>query len=105
MVSPLAVSLAETSGTQQGKSLVVLVPGMTQSTSEWISLKEKLQSEPGLGPQEANWLDYDHGAGLGAKDQASTLGLNLFAVIDQQWNKKPGGYQKVILIGRLTTLA
>ena len=35
---------------------------------------------------------------------ASTLGLNLFAVIDQQWNKKPGGYQKVILIGRLTTL-
>ena len=78
--------------------LVVLVPGMEQSSNTWTSLIKRLQSEvPGFGASETEWLFFDHGAGFYTLGRVNDYARMLEARIDAKWHQRP--FDDVVLVG------
>jgi pimeloyl-ACP methyl ester carboxylesterase len=80
------------------KRLVVMVPGIVQTTKLWVSLTNRLRKESGYTESEADWMAFDNEVGPFSFGTADNIARRLRAQIEQQWIKH-GGYDDVVLIG------
>jgi pimeloyl-ACP methyl ester carboxylesterase len=75
-----------------------MVPGITQTTREWSSLTDRLQTEQGYTSSEADWISFDGEVGLFSFGTTDNVARRLRSRIDQQWIKC-GEYEDIVLIG------
>lgn len=80
------------------RKLVVIVPGITQTTATWESLISRLKKEPGFGSDEADWLPFNHGIHLYSLGHLSKVAQKLRDAIHMQY-VKARGYDEIILAG------
>ena len=95
---PKTIAFAEAHSSSKKKRLVVMVPGIVQTTKQWSSLTDRLRRECGYTDAEADWIAFDNEGGPFSFGSAEGLARRLRGQIDQQWIKR-GGYENVVLIG------
>jgi alpha-beta hydrolase superfamily lysophospholipase len=80
------------------QKLLVLVPALDPDCKLWQPLRKRLAEEPGFGPEDARWLDFDHQTHHFSLGSLEAVADSLKSRIDAEWERS-GGYQEVILIG------
>lgn len=78
------------------KHLIVVVPGIAQTTRSWRPLLDRLMQEPET--DGAEWLLWDHRLRLWSTSDMKSLAIELRASIEERW-VRAGGFDEIRLIG------
>ncbi len=80
------------------RRLVVLAPAIHSHTRRWAALRRRIEEEPGFGPDEAVWLEFNHGTRFWSLGGLDSRARRLRNLINAEWLEHEG-FSDVVLIG------